>query len=99
MLAVFVNCAAVIFGSLIGLLAAKKISGELSSIIQTAAGIVTFVIGTQMAFKYESIVILTLSMIIGGVLGTWWDWDGKILAAGRALEHLVDRSRGSPGCG
>jgi len=95
MLAVFVNCAAVIFGSLIGLLAAKKITGELSSIIQTAAGIVTFVIGTQMAFKYESIVILTLSMIIGGVLGTWWDWDGKILAAGRALEHLVDRSRGS----
>ena len=65
MLAVFVNCGAVILGSIIGLLFSKKFSDELSDMIQTAAGIITIVIGLQMAFKYDSIVILTLSLIIG----------------------------------
>ncbi len=91
MLAVFVNCATVILGSLIGILFARKITKELSQIIQTAAGIVTVVIGFQAAFQYKSIVILTLSLITGGLLGTWWDWDGKILGLGKLIEHLLEK--------
>ena len=41
MIAVFVNCFAVLVGSVFGLLFAKKFSDELSDMIQTAAGIVT----------------------------------------------------------
>ncbi len=91
MLAVFVNCTTVILGSLIGILFARKITKELSQIIQTAAGIVTVVIGFQAAFQYKSIVILTLSLITGGLLGTWWDWDGKILGLGKLIEHLLEK--------
>ena len=89
--AVFVNCATVILGSLIGILFARKITKELSQIIQTAAGIVTVVIGFQAAFQYKSIVIITLSLITGGLLGTWWDWDGKILGLGKLIEHLLEK--------
>ncbi len=99
MIAVFVNCGAVIAGSLIGLLFAKRITKELSSIIQTAAGFVTLVIGIQMALKYQSIVILALSLIIGGLLGTWWDWDGKILLLGCMLEKLLHRANAGRNCG
>jgi len=91
MIAVFVNCGSIIIGSLVGLLFARRISESLSEIIRTAAGFVTTVIGVQMAFKYQSIVILALSLIIGGILGSLWDWDGKILSAGRMLEKLVYR--------
>ena len=87
MLAVFVNCGAVILGSIIGLLFSKKFSDELSDMIQTAAGIITIVIGLQMAFKYDSIVILTLSLIIGGIIGYLMDIDGKILKLGYVLER------------
>ena len=53
MLAVFVNCGAVILGSIIGLLFSKKFTEELSGMIQTACGIISLVFGLQMAFKYD----------------------------------------------
>lgn len=91
MIAVFVNCAAVIIGSIIGLLFSKKFTDELSDMIQTAAGVVTVVIGAQMAFKYNSIVYLTLSLIIGGMLGYLMNIDGAILKLGSKLERLTKR--------
>lgn len=86
MIAVFVNCSTVIVGSLIGLIFSRKISNELSNIVSAAAGIVSVVIGLQMAFKYNSIIVLALALILGGILGSWWDIDGKILSLGKWLE-------------
>ena len=89
MLAVFVNCGAVIVGTVIGLLFSKKFSEELSQMIQTAAGVVTCVIGFQMAFKYDSIIFLTISLILGGIVGYIIDIDGKILKFGDKLSRLI----------
>ena len=87
MIAIFVNCATVIVGSLIGLIFSRKISKNLSDIVSAAAGIVSVVIGLQMAFKYNSIIVLSLALITGGLLGSWWDIDGKILSLGKWLER------------
>lgn len=65
MIAVFVNCGAVIAGSVIGLFFARRITEEMSSHIQTAAGIVTVILGIQMAMQYHNIVYMTLSLIAG----------------------------------
>ena len=86
MLAVFVNCGAVILGSIIGLLFSKKFTEELSGMIQTACGIISLVIGLQMTFKYDSIVFLALSLIIGAIIGYALDIDGAILRLGDWLE-------------
>src|SRR5574344_1670360 len=92
MIAVFVNCIAIILGSIIGLLFSKKMSGELKSVITTAAGVVTLVLGFQMALAYKNIIYMILSLIIGGVLGYFADIDGKILTFGRFLEkHLYHK--------
>lgn len=93
MLAVFVNCGTVILGSIIGILFAKKITVQLSEIIQTAAGIVTVVIGLQAAFQYKSIVILSLSLILGGITGSILDLDGKILALGKFIQNIFFKNR------
>ena len=45
-----------------------------------------------MAFKYENIVFLSLSLIIGGVFGTIWDIDGKILAIGTFIQKIVKKT-------
>lgn len=89
MLAVFVNCGAVILGSIIGLLFAKKFTEELSEMIQTACGVISLIIGLQMAFKYGSIVYLALSLIIGAIIGYALDIDGAILNLGKKLEKLT----------
>ena len=86
MLAVLVNCGAVILGSIIGLLFSKKFTEELSGMIQTACGIISVVIGLQMTFKYDSIVYLALSLIIGAIIGYALDIDGAILRLGDWLE-------------
>lgn len=88
MLAVFVNCAAIVAGSVIGLLFAKKIPQKITDAIQLACGLVSFVMGVQMAFKYQNVVYLALALIFGGIIGTALDIDGKILKAGRFLERV-----------
>ena len=89
MLAVFVNCGTVILGSIIGLLFAKKFTDELLDMIQTACGVITLIIGLQMAFKYESIVYLALSLIIGAIIGYAIDIDGAILRFGGWLQKIT----------
>lgn len=92
MLAVFVNCVAVIVGSLIGILFAKKISDNMSEIIQTAAGVITVVLGLQMAFKFQNVIYLALSLFIGGIVGTALDLDGKILGIGNTIGKLLPKN-------
>ncbi len=87
MLATIVNCIAVIAGSFIGILFSRKISDEISDVITSAAGVVTLIIGFQMAFQTVNIIYMALSLITGGILGSWWDIDGKILSLGRFLER------------
>ena len=93
MIAVFVNCFSVLVGSVFGLLFAKKFSDELSDMIQTAAGIVTVVLGIQMAFKYDNIIFLTLSLILGGIIGYIIDIDGAILRFGNFLSRVVSKNQ------
>ncbi|MGN0738920.1 MAG: DUF554 domain-containing protein [Treponema sp.] len=101
MLAVFVNCFAVIIGSAIGIIFSKKISGNMSDIIQNAAGIITVVLGLQMAFQFQNIIYLSLSLFLGGIVGNALDLDGKILGIGNFFEKLLYRkkfrSAGVPG--
>ena len=62
MLAVFVNCFTVIVGGLIGVLFSSRIKESLSVTVQNAAGVITLVLGFEMAFQYESIICLALSL-------------------------------------
>jgi len=93
MLAVFVNCGSIILGSLIGLIFARKITNDLSNIVQSAAGVVTIVIGLEMAFEYQNIIFLAIALIAGGIIGSLVDIDGKILAFGDFLGKLVLRKK------
>ena len=91
MLAVLVNCIAIIIGSLIGVVFSKKISDNLSKIVQTGAGVVTLVIGMEMALAYDNIIFLAMAIITGGIIGSWMDIDGRILMVGDVLGRLVLR--------
>lgn len=91
MLAVFVNCLTVIIGGLIGVLFSSKIKESLSVTVQNAAGVITLVLGFEMAFQYESIICLALSLILGGLIGTALDIDGAIYKLGQFFEKLVEK--------
>ena len=87
MIATLVNAAAVIVGSLIGLLLRGRLRDNFRSAIQVGAGILTLVVGIQMAMKSGMIVALALSLIVGGILGEWWRIEDGILALGDTLRR------------
>ena len=89
MIAVFVNCGAIVLGSLFGVLFSKKINEKLIDAVTLVCGAVTFVMGIQMALKYQNVVYLALALVFGGIAGTALDIDGKVLAVGNALAHLL----------
>jgi uncharacterized membrane protein YqgA involved in biofilm formation len=67
-------------------------NSELNITISDAAGVVTLVIGLQMALNYNNIIYVILSLIIGGILGNLANIDGKILQFGKFLEkHLYHK--------
>lgn len=68
-LGTIINVATVIIGSGLGLLLRNRLSDVYKSIILQGVGILTLVIGMQMALKTSNILILLISVIVGGLLG------------------------------
>ena len=97
MIAVFVNCATILAGCIVGLLFAKKIPQKITDSIQLACGLVSFVMGVQMSFKYQNVVYLALALILGGIVGTLLDIDGKILQFGKFLERVFMKKNADVG--
>ncbi len=97
MLAVFINVAAVVLGSAVGLLFGRKINDKLKTLVLTSAGLITLLIGLQMAWKGQRILYLLLSILIGGLIGYLLDIEGAILKFGEALKHLAPKSKDDSG--
>jgi len=89
-----VNCAAVIIGSLLGLLLAGRISEKYKAAIFDGAGTATLIIGVSMSLASQRIIYVALALIAGGLIGTAGDVDGAILRFGSLLERLTLRRRG-----
>ncbi len=89
MIATIVNSIAVALGSLVGLFFSRWITERVKAVVFTSIGLVTIVIGIQMALGSKQILYVAFSLIIGGLLGEWWDVEGAILRLGEGLKRLV----------
>lgn len=89
MIATIVNCITVLVGSLIGLAVHSKMRDDIRDVVYIGAGLVSLVIGLQMAFETQRVLYLVFSLFVGGILGTVWNIEGGILRFGSFLERLV----------
>ncbi len=92
MIATFINAAAVVVGSLIGLLLNKRIGERIKTVLYAGIGVITLVIGMSMALEMQRVLYLALAIVIGGILGTWWGVENAILGLGEALRNRFQRS-------
>ncbi len=95
MIGVLVNTAAVIIGSLLGLLFKKGISEKLNSAVMVGIGLCTMYIGIDGMIGKTNPLVAVVSMVIGAVLGTLIDIDLRISKLGNKLSSLL--SKGSDG--
>lgn len=86
MLATIINALAIVLGSFLGLLLKKGLSKRLEVAVFSASGIITLVIGMQMAFKTSHILAFAIALIGGGLVGTALDVEGGILRFGEVLK-------------
>ncbi len=95
MIATIINTISVAVGSLIGILIHKSIKKEYEKSIFTAAGIISMVIGIQMVLSTQYILILALSLMIGGLLGTYLKIEDRIYIFGEILKKYFAKKDNS----
>ena len=92
MLAVFINVAAVLLGSAVGLLFGSRIKESYTKGIMTAIALCTLVIGVQCAVQTASIMIVMVCLVIGTVIGIALHLDERMNSAS---DRIRDRLKGT----
>ncbi|ENH95974.1 hypothetical protein J416_13389 [Gracilibacillus halophilus YIM-C55.5] len=80
-----INGICIIIGTCLGLFF-RNIPERLKSTALQAIGLVVVLIGIQMAIQAENIIIILLSILLGGLLGASIHLEDKLNAVGKALE-------------
>ena len=92
MIGVLVNTITVIIGSLLGLLLKKGIPDRVSTAVMIGIGLCSMYIGIDGALQGENTLVLIVSMVLGAMVGTALDLDGKIQALGELFERKFQRA-------
>ncbi|MFV0516272.1 MAG: DUF554 domain-containing protein [Aminipila sp.] len=87
MLGVVINTAAVIVGSLVGLLLKKGIPESVKDIVMKGIALCTMYIGIQGALKGENTLVLIISIVLGSIIGQSLDLDKQLNNFALKLEN------------
>ncbi|MBU1356639.1 MAG: DUF554 domain-containing protein [Candidatus Edwardsbacteria bacterium] len=87
MLGTVVNTGAIIAGSVLGLLLRRKLSVRYSDIVMKAIGLFTIVIGLDLAFKSSRMMLVLISLVIGGLIGELINLEGRLEWLGKKLQE------------
>lgn len=87
MLGTIVNAGAIILGALLGNLLKGGFPEKYKSVIMQGVSLTVILIGLSMALQTESILVLTLSIVTGGILGEALRLEDRLDSLGRKLEQ------------
>ena len=103
-----VNAVGIVLGTLLGLLVkvftgSKKkenameggFLGELSDVIMKGVAICVLLVGITGAIETKNIMIVVISVVLGGILGTVMHLDSGITALGNFIEKMTKGKLGS----
>ena len=91
MIGVIVNTFTVLLGSAIGLLLKKGIPERVSRAVMSAIGLCTVYIGIDGALSGSNTIVLIVSMVLGTIIGTLLNIDGRINSVGSFFERKLRR--------
>ncbi len=86
MLGTIVNAAAIAVGALFGNLLRGGFPEKYKSVIMQGVSLVVILIGLSMALQSENILVLTLSIVSGGLLGEFLKIEERLAGLGERLE-------------
>jgi len=87
------NIAGVIIGGSIGSLLGDRLPTRTRETVMHGLGLVTLLVGLQMALKTGNVLIVMGSVLAGGVLGEAWRIEDRLEGMGQWLEVRLSRGR------
>ena len=93
MIAVFVNTATVLIGSLLGILFRNRLKASLQEALMKALALCTVVIGVSSAIATKDLLCVIICLVIGTALGEWIRIDDGIEHAGDFIKDKVLKGR------
>lgn len=94
MIGTLINCGAIILGSAIGLLLRKGMNQKLSKTVMQGIGLCVILIGIMGAIKTQNTLLVILSMVIGGVIGSLIDIEDKMNRLGAFAQRKLSHGEG-----
>ena len=94
-----VNVAGIMGGSIIGVVFKKNLPIKYQQTIMQGLALSVGLIGLQMALKTQNILIVIISMVIGGFIGELLDIDNKLNKVGAKLTERMGNKYGDAGQG
>ncbi|MCR4676959.1 MAG: DUF554 domain-containing protein [Sphaerochaetaceae bacterium] len=95
MIGVVINCLAVILGTLLGLFAGRNLKEDFKTVVFSCSGLVTVVMGIQMALESENMLILLIALLLGGFCGYLLKIEDRVLSLGSRLEKTFSKKEGN----
>lgn len=89
---VLVNTLTVIIGSAVGLVFKKAIPERLTNAVMTAIGLCTIAIGVGGIIKGQNQLVMIISLVLGTIVGTLIDLDGKLSELGDKLQKKSNKN-------
>ena len=84
MIGTLINAAAVVIGSLLGLLFGKKITEDMRRVLQLGVGLCVILIGLQSALETTNVMLVIIAVVLGGIAGS-------LLKIEKRLDHMGSR--------
>lgn len=94
MLGTIVNAATIILGTILGNSLKGRFSENIKQTIMQGLSLTVMLIGLSMAISTENMLIVTLSMVIGGILGELLKIEDRLNDFGRRLESRFSSEGG-----
>lgn len=88
----FINIATVLVGCILGLILGKRLPDRIRETVMKGLGLFTLVVGLQMAFKTDNVLITLGSIIIGGIIGELLNIQSQLDRLGQALQSRFGAS-------
>jgi uncharacterized protein len=81
------NVAAVLVGTTVGTLLGDRLPDRVRTMAMHGVGLVSLLIGMQMALQVQNILIVLASMVLGGIAGELLGIEDRLEGLGRVLEE------------
>lgn len=89
----FINVAAILIGGLLGLLFGSRFPNRVRQTVLAGMGLFTAILGIQMTFDTQQPLIIAGSLLIGSLLGEWWQIEDRLRNLGAWLEERLARPK------